>query len=137
MTKKRNTIKNDLIQIVAKQLGNEYLNQLKEIRSSDDYKKLVTSGLKKMKKQAKRITSQKVNVTFKEYEEKIFENIILQYSSFLVKTKSHNPPENEVKELMRISFIRGNINEKIEKGIEEVNSEYLTQFCIAEAIKLI
>lgn len=137
MTDKRKETRNGLIKIAAKQLGNEYLNQLEAGRSDEEYKKIVASGLERLREVVGQFTSESVTITMKEYEERIFEEIIIQYSIYLFQTESYNPPVEELKTVMKVALIQENINEMANESIKEVNAEYALPYLVFEAVKLV
>lgn len=116
----------------TKQLSDKgYLKTLESVRNTPLYQKLVKQLRKKLEENG--ITPECLaTISEERYEAEIFAKVKIDYSEFLTQTLSYNPPEEDVKSVMRIALISGNVLDKVEKYGEQLNSTYL----LAEAINL-
>lgn len=140
MTEKRYKMKG-LVQIAAKQLGNEYLNQINEARDNEEYKKIIPYYYDSLKQLVSDIRAQMgcaqlpdseiLNITFEEYEEEIYSRVVIWHAVYLAQTESYNPPEQEIKTIMKISLIQENVIGIVEQEIKSFENEYIAENTIA------
>lgn len=110
---------------------NGYLDVLESVRDTPAYQELVKKLRKELEEKG---VSTECLATISEngYEAEIFAKVKIDYSEFLMQTLSYDPPEEDVKSVMHIALISGNVLDKVKKYGEQLNSTYL----VAEAIDL-
>lgn len=112
------------IEKAKKHLSDEgYLEAMEEHRKGEKYKAIITSGAEEWKKTMEEINPMLAAVaTYENLDTEVFGSMCTATDKFFSQTQSYNPPENELKSVMRISLC------SFEVEAEEIMKKYIETF---------
>lgn len=114
-----------------------YLTLLENIRTSPEYKEIVKQSKESLKKRTSKMALNAESISDEGYEAEVFARVKIYYSDFLKQTLSYNPPEEDVKSVMKIALISGNILDRAKEYSEQVSSSYVTQMLVDRLASLV
>lgn len=112
------------VEEAKKTLADEgYLKAMEEHRKGEEYKAIITRGAEKWKNIMEKINPMlAVVATYENLDKEVFERLCTATYTFFLQTQSYNPPENEMKSIMKISLCNFEVN------AEEIMEKYIEAF---------
>ena len=118
--------RNRRIEMAKKYLSGEgYLEEMEKHRQKEEYKIIITRGMKLWKQNMEDINPMlAMMVTYENLEAEVFGSLCLEAEEFLAKTKSYTPPEEDFKNVMKIMICNFEVDAEriMEKYIENFTS---------------
>ncbi len=117
-------LRNRRIENAKKHLADEgYLKSMEEYRRSESYRTLITCGVEAWKSRMEEVNPMfSVLANYENLDAEIFDSLCLDTDKFFTQTQSYNPPEEELRSVMKIAFY------SLEADAEKIMEKYIKAF---------
>ncbi len=112
-----------------------YLKTIEEFQNGEKYQEIITHGVESWKKLMEDVNPMFAQLaTYENLDTEVFDELCLSFNEFFTQTESYDPPEDELRRVMKIAFC--SLDLKAGKAMKKYIEEFVNTLRICEQILL-